>query len=188
MPDEFTDRALVDQVQAGDDRAFDVILARYRRPVLDLVYRLTGDAGSAEDIAQDVFVRAYRGLARYRTRPDAAFSAWLFRIARNAAIDTLRRRGRDPVSLARGTGERLDQQPSSQSVSDDLHRREVADQVAAAVAALPEDQRAAVILSEYEGQADAEIAAAMGGSVKSAQSRLYRARQTLRAVLAPLLK
>ncbi len=108
---------LVERLRAGDDAAFDALMARYKRPILDFVYRMIGDATEAEDVAQDVFVRAYDGLRRrgFR-RTSARLSTWLFQIARNAALDRVRWRRRHaveslnaasaplPVSLiARGT-------------------------------------------------------------------------------------
>ena len=155
--------------------------------MINFVYRLTGDAAAAEDLAQETFVRAWRALPRYQSRPQAAFSTWLFQIARHAALDALRRRKRDPLRQAPGQEAQLDQQPAPRSVHDDLQRAEVARRVAAAIAALPEDQRTAAILSEYQGLPDAAIAAVMTCSLKSVQSRLYRARHNLRAMLSDLM-
>lgn len=173
--------------QAGEAAAFTALMTRHRQPVINFVYRLTGDAAAAEDLAQEAFVRAWCALPRYQPRPQAAFSTWLFQIARHAALDYLRRRKRDPLHQTPGQATQLDQQPAPRSVPDDLQRDEVARRVAAAIAALPEDQRTAVILSEYEGLPDADIAAVMTCSLKSVQSRLYRARHNLRAVLSDLV-
>ncbi len=118
-----------------------------------------------------------------------AFSTWLFQVARNAAIDCLRRRKRHPAdslsvidddggSLA-GIGRTPDQQASA---------HEIGEEIAAAVALLPEDQRMALVLTEYDDLSHAEIAALLKSSEKSVESRLYRARQFLRLRLAHLLK
>jgi len=178
---EDADKLLVARTLAGDDDAFAELLTRYRKPVLNFIYRLVGDAAEAEDVAQDVFVRAYRHLADYD--PRRQFSTWLFALARNAAIDRLRYRQRHPTeplsdivaaSLARG--------PSTEAESRDLGR-----QIAAAIAQLPEDQRTAIVLAEYHGLSHAEIAEVMDCSEKSVESRLYRAKQTLREKLSHLL-
>ncbi len=189
MPDPHTtdDAPEIAAAQAGDESAFTALITRYRQPVLNFVYRLTGEAATAEDLAQEVFVRAWRALPRYRQRPDAAFATWLFQIARHAAIDALRRRKCDPLSQARGGEEDLAAQPAAGSVHDDLQRRETASRIAAAIALLPEEQRTAMILSEYEGLPDAAIAAVMSCSPKAVEARLYRARHALRTALADLL-
>ena len=171
-----TDQQLVEQTRAGNDDAFGALLQRYRQPVLNFVYRMLGDAGEAEDVAQDAFVRAYRRLADYD--PRRPFATWLFALARHAAIDRLRYRQRHPtVPLAAA--------PEPVVVAREVETRELGAQIAAAVQALPEDQRAAVVLAEYHGRSVAEIAAIMECSVKAVESRLYRARQALRVALAP---
>ena len=164
-----------------DDAAFEQLLSQYRRPVLNFVYRLIGDAAEAEDVAQEVFVRAYRHFGEY----DASrkFSTWLFALARNAAIDRLRYRARRPSESLDGAGPVAD----AASVSGDVLARETEQRVAAAVAELPEEQRTVVILSVYQGLSHVEIAAVMGGSEKSVESRLYRARVVLRERLGDLL-
>jgi RNA polymerase sigma-70 factor (ECF subfamily) len=180
MPDPaLTDEALVARCRDGDDDAFDELLQRYRYPILNFIYRLLGDATEAEDVAQDTFVRAYRYLDEFD--PHRKFSTWLFALARHAAIDRLRWRARHPTTP-------LDSAPEPSAVSRDVEAREVERQVAAAIARLPEDQRTAIVLAEYHGQSVAEIAAVMDCSEKSVESRLYRARQTLRANLAHLLR
>ena len=179
------DAALVAQVQTGDDRAFDELMRRHKRAVLNFVFRLTGNATEAEDIALDVFVRAYRALTRGNYRPGRAeFSTWLFQIARNAAIDSLRHQQRHPTEpLSESDAPAVTNQTAAQAVS----AQETGAQIAAAIAELPEDQRTAIILSEYEDHSHAEIAAIMQTSAKSVEARLYRARQFLRRRLAALL-
>jgi RNA polymerase sigma-70 factor (ECF subfamily) len=178
IPDN--DGQLARRVCAGDDAAFDELMRRYRKPVLNFVYRMIGDAVEAEDIAQNVFVRAYRNMGRYRD--EMKFSTWLFALARHAAIDHLRYRQRRPV------------EPMVEGVTDamvpgevEVENQELGALIAAAVAKLPEEQRAAFILSEYHGLKDDEIAGIMECSRKSVESRLYRAKQMLRDRLAHLL-
>jgi len=160
------------------DADFEELLARYRRPVLNFVYRLLGDATESEDVAQEVFIRAYQHWNEFD--PRRKVSTWLFALARNAAIDRLRYRQRHPV-------EPLDSVPEPATVSREVETRELGDQIAAAIQSLPEDQRTAIVLAEYHGLSHAEIAEVMHGSEKSVESRLYRARQSLRIALAPLL-
>lgn len=185
MQTEISDAALVAQVQAGADRAFDALMARHKRPILNFVYRLTGDAAEAEDLALDVFVRAYRALTSggYR-RGRAEFSTWLFQIARNAALDHLRHQKRHPTEPLPEYDDRPD---LGKTAPQEIAARETDEQIATAVAELPEDQRTALILSEYEDRSHAEIAAIMKTSTKSVEARLYRARQFLRHHLASLL-
>jgi len=169
------DPALVARTLAGDDAAFDELLARYRKPVLNFAYRLLGDATEAEDVAQDAFVRAYRHLADYH--PRRQFSTWLFAIARHAAIDRLRYRQRHPTAPLAAAPE-----PAASPRYDDL-----GEHIAAAIAGLPEDQRTAIVLAEYHGLSHAEIAGVMDCTEKSVESRLYRARAALREKLRGFL-
>jgi RNA polymerase sigma-70 factor (ECF subfamily) len=172
--------------QAGDVSAFDRIMQRYKRPMLDFAYRMTANPDAAADIAQEVFVRAWRGLDRYQPRPNAAFSTWLFQIARNACLDWRRRSRRDPLAGALDASTSFDL-AGGESVEGSVIARETAAQIASAVQALPADQRMAVVLAEYGGLSQQEIAAVMRCSAKSVESRLYRARHALRQALAPLL-
>ena len=189
MANEPTDWELVEQIAEGDDRAFDALMEKYSRPVLNFVWRMIGDAGEAEDVAQDVFVRVYRSIKAGRCRPaDAKFTTWLFHVARNAALDCLRRRRRHPAELRAVTEDGTDPLAvTRQTAARDATSREEFDEIAAAVGLLPEDQRAALLLAEYEDFSHAEIAAALHCSEKAVESRLYRARQFLRRRLARLL-
>lgn len=184
MENPATDAALAAQVQAGDNRAFDELMGRHKRPVLNFVFRMIGDATEAEDIALDVFVRAYRALTTggYR-RGNAEFSTWLFQIARNAALDYLRHKRRHPTEPLPED----DFTAAGNSISQEIVARETGAQIATAVAELPEDQRMVIVLSEYEDCSHAEIAAIMKTTAKAVEARLYRARQFLRKRLAVLL-
>lgn len=184
------DWSLVEQVKAGDDRAFDALMARYKRPMLNFVYRLIGDATEAEDVAQDVFVRAYQNIRKPRFhQTTGAFSTWLFQVARNAALDFLRRRKRRPTeSLSAMEDDGRHVASRSDAADQEMANREIGEQIAAAVVLLPEDQKTAVILAEYQELSYAEIAAVMKCSVKSVESRLYRAKQFLRGKLGDLLE
>ena len=184
------DAAFVQRLQAGEEQAFRELLGRWQRPVLSFVYRMTGDAAAADDIAQEVFVRVFRKIGEFRLRAGrATFSTWLFQIARNAALDQQRHRQRHPSESIEVLEETAGAIASSAASPDAaLLRTELGTEIAAAVAALPEDQRVALVLAEYQELPVAEIAAVMGCSEKSVESRLYRARQTLRQRLAHLLE
>lgn len=189
VTDADTGWILVEQVKAGNDRAFDTLMERHKRPVINFVYRIIGDASEAQDVAQDVFVRAYLSIRKPEFHQTTAeFSTWLFQVARNAALDCLRRRRRHPSESLSAMEEDGESVPGSvRTAPDVVSARETGAQIAATVALLPEDQRTALILSEYEGLSYAEIAAVMTCSQKSVEARLYRAKQFLRDRLQYLL-
>ncbi len=176
---ELNDSHLVRRLQAGEEAAFDALLERHQRAVLNFCYRLLGNAADADDVAQETFVRLHQ--QRAKLDPDRPLPAWLFTVARRQCIDRLRqRRRRHSVALSDA--------PELATSDASGRQREMADEIAAAVAALPEEQRAAFVLSEYHDLPDAEIAGVMGCSRKSVELRLYRAKQTLRARLRHLLE
>lgn len=187
QPFEQTDSDLVTRFQAGDVVAFDELMRRYKHPLLNFVYRLLGDEAEAEDVAQDVFVRAHQHLGAYKIRSaDAKLSTWLFTLARNAVIDRQRWRKRHPAESIETVAETF--LPAAPDTARAASDREIGQHIATAVAALPEDQRTALTLAEYQGLAYAEIAQVMNCSEKSVEARLYRAKQTLRKRLAFLLE
>ena len=173
------DDSLAARIRDGDDVALTELMDRYKRPILNFVYRLLGNAAEADDVAQEVFVRVYQNIRKFRPST-ARFSTWLFQIARNAAIDHLRKR-------ARRQEQPLDNVARAATASREVEANEISGRIAAAVAELPEDQRTAFVLAEYHGKSYAEIAAIMSCSEKSAESRLYRSKQFLRNQLEDLL-
>jgi len=183
------DGKLVARVKAGDDNGFNVILQRYRRPVINFIFRMIDNVAEAEELAQGVFVRAYRHMRRPAFRPTgAAFSTWLFQIARNAALDCLRHRKRHPTESIEHLDDRGETTPDTKTTTTaTVVAHEIGEQIAAAIARLPEDQRTAIVLSEYQGFSYAQIAAIMRCSKKSVEARLYRARRFLRKRLIHLL-
>jgi RNA polymerase sigma-70 factor (ECF subfamily) len=172
------DQPVVDRILAGEERAFDELMERYKRPVLNFVYRMLGDAHEAEDVAQDSFVRAYQNLARFQPGR-GKFSTWLFQVARNAALDRLRQRRRRGIFQSLEITEEKFPIPGK-NPSDASDLSDLSDAIARAVGELPEEQRAVVVLAEYHDLSYAEIAAVMQCSVKSVEARLYRAKQFLR--------
>lgn len=190
MSQDNKDWSLVERIKAGDDQAFDAIMARYKRPIFCFVYRMVGNTEDAEDVAQDVFVRAYQSIRKPAFHQiKAEFSTWLFQVARNATLDCLRRRKRHPVEFIAAMDD------NGESIIDDgrtaheeTFSREIGEQIATAVACLPEDQRLVFILQEYEHLPYSEIAVILKCSSKSVETRLYRARLSLRQRLMHLLE
>jgi len=174
---ENSDSELVQRIQSGDDTAFDELMRRYKHPIINFVYRMLGNADDADDIAQEVFFRAYQNLETYR--PEMKFSPWLFALARHAAIDHLRWRKRHPTESIESTVEFA----APASTTDEVAARELDEAIASALYKLPEDQRTAIVLAEYHNLSYAEIAGVMHCSEKSVESRLYRAKQSLRVLL-----
>lgn len=170
---------LVARARQGDDAAFGALLAQYQRPIIQFAWRVLGNTADAEDVAQETFVRAYRHLADYDAR--RPFSTWLFALARHGAIDRLRWRQRHPVEPLPADAPLPD--PAG-TAPGEVQNRELGAAIAAAVQELPEEQRTALVLAEYEGLSHADISAVMDSSEKAVESRLYRARQALRAKLA----
>ena len=186
MNERETDEMLAGRLQAGEDVAFDVLLERYQRPVLNFVYRMLNDAGEAEDVAQEVFVKAYRHIHRFRMGSRWRFSTWLFQIARNQCRDRYRYRRRRPVTPEdMRTGQAAEPAVAGDPY-DQLALRDTERMVAHAVSLLPEKQRAVLVCSAYHGMTHAEIAQLTGCSERSVEARLGRARESLRAHLARL--
>ena len=175
------------RVQAGDEAALRALMERWELPVKRLLGRIVQSAAEAEELAQETFVRVWQQRARFRA--GAEFRPWLFAIAVNLARNRLRWwRRRPQVSLEawggdepEGTGE-IGPAPAP-SGGEAAEAAERAAAVRRAVAALPLDQRETLVLFEYEGLSHAEIAAALGGTPKGAEARLYRARASLRVTL-----
>ena len=185
-PEDPSDEALMARVQSGDDGAFGLLMMRWERPIKRFLARMLQNQEEAADIAQEVFVRLYRERDRYRT--EARFAPWLWTIAANLARNRLRWwRRRPAVSLeawTEVTGSLADSRQEDGAAH--LQTVETAEAVRAAVASLPVEWRAAIVLCEFEGLAVAEAAAALGTTTKSVESRLYRARERLRIRLAHL--
>jgi RNA polymerase sigma-70 factor (ECF subfamily) len=169
------DRALVVAARAGSRDAFDVLVDRYRAPVVRLAYRLTRDADEAKDIAQDAFFRAYRRLADFH--PDRPFARWLFVIARNASLDALRRRRR--AAALGSEGEPL-QEPGPEEIA---LRNEEAERVRQALESLPDRYRLVLELYYVSGLRYREIAEALGIPIGTVKTFLSRAKRQLRAEL-----
>ncbi|HEY6511962.1 MAG TPA: RNA polymerase sigma factor RpoE [Burkholderiaceae bacterium] len=188
------DRALVERAQAGDSRAFEMLVVKYQRRIERLISRMVRDVDLVHDVAQESFIRAYRALPQFRG--DSAFYTWLYRIAVNTAKKTLVELKRDPVSTesARARpGEddetyRADHELSHGETPEALlASKEIAATVNAAIDALSEDLRQAITLREIEGLSYEEIADVMNCPIGTVRSRIFRAREAIASRLRPLL-
>jgi len=177
--------------QGGDEAAFDRIVEVYSGQLYALFTRFLGPAPEREDLVQEVFLRVIR--ARERYRPTARYSTWLYRIAFNIAVNRTQR-GTDEASLYDGTdegGEAVwseigDAREEPPSVA--LERGDAVSAVRAAIASLPEAQRMALVLAKYDELPYSEIAVVLRSSEKAVKSLVHRARENLRARLAPFLQ
>lgn len=181
------------RVKAGDRVAFTALVEKYRQPVMNLIYRTVPDATEAEDLAQAVFLQVFKSAHRYE--PAAKFTTWLFTIARNLALNEIRRRSRHPAgSLDAPHPEHADQ-PQRQyedvklsSPPDALLHGELERKIAEALAALPETQRTALLLYREEELSYEEISGVLGCSLSATKSLIHRARETLKEQLKPYLR
>jgi RNA polymerase sigma-70 factor, ECF subfamily len=191
MGDREADQALVERVQAGDQQAFGLLVAKYQRKLLRLVSRLVRDPAEAEDVAQEAFIKAYRALPSFRG--ESAFYTWLYRIGVNTAKNWLiANRRRTPTTTE------MDNEEAEAYGETDLLRdvdtpermmmsKQIADTVNAAMAELPEELRTAVTLREIEGLSYEEIAQVMDCPIGTVRSRIFRARESIAQKLRPLL-
>jgi RNA polymerase sigma-70 factor (ECF subfamily) len=177
-----TDEELVASATAGDLDSFNQLVVRWERPIYALAYRTLGRDEDARDVVQEAFLRAYRGLRGFKGQ--AKFSSWLYRITLNLCRDWMRRERRAPiVSVPEGVDpiEMADDRASPvESVEDLVARREMSAAVARAMAELPEEQRAAIMLKEYHGLTFQEIADMLNCPLSTVKTRLYQGLSVLR--------
>ncbi len=186
LPDE---AALVRGARDGSLDAFNALVDLHQRPAYNLCLRMLGSSAAAEDAAQDAFLSAFRHISSFK---GANFRPWLMRIAANACLDELRRRGRRPaVSLdapVPGSDDPPDAPDAAPGPEALALRREQRDAVQAALLLLPPDQRMAVVMCDVQGFAYEEIAEAMRTSVGTVKSRIARGREKMRRELGPQLE
>jgi len=178
-----TDADLVEASRAGDRGAFDAIVVRHGRHVYQLCYRFVGNHEDASDLAQDVFVRAYRGLHRFKGQ--ASLGTWLYRIAVNVSLNKVGAKEPRPVSFdprLHAFDERAIS--SEESASEALLREERAVQVRAAIAKLPKKQRATLILRVYHELPHDQIAGILGSSVGAVKANFFHALHNLKKLLS----
>jgi RNA polymerase sigma-70 factor (ECF subfamily) len=188
-----TDPELVNYARSGSEQAYRELLGRYQRPVFSLVYRMVRDREQAEDIAQETFIKVFNNIERYDSR--YKFSSWIFKIASNLAIDTLRKKELATVSIdgsrhaetadeiesTRITVESRDENPE-----EALLAKELGAELEQAIGALRAEYRTAILLRHVEGRAYEEIAEVMGIPLGTVKTYIHRARGELREALAHL--
>lgn len=185
------DQLLVERVQRGDKKAFELLVSKYQRKLLRLVMRLVHDHAEAEDVVQEAFIKAYRALANFRG--DSAFYTWLYRIGINTAKNHLVTQGRraptstdadidDAETFADADGLRDINTPESLLAS-----KQIAATVNSAMLSLPEELRNAISLREIEGLSYEEIAELMLCPIGTVRSRIFRARESIAEKLRPLI-
>ena len=183
-----SDAEVMLRVKAGDESAFSYLVQKFRRPLIGFMYRLCHNPATAEELAQEVFLRVYRSRATYEA--SAKFSTWLYRIATNLAVnharDTRHERPEKTVRLDepdQETGTTPDLADESLSAEEEILRRERLAAIRSRVDALPERQRLAVIMHKYQQMDYRQIAAVMKLSESATKSLLFRAYETLREQL-----
>ncbi len=177
----------------GREAAFRELVRRYERPVFSLIYRMVRDRETAEDLAQDTFVKVLNHIDRYR--PEFKFSSWVFKIANNVAIDHLRRRQLDTVSIegsphaataAEAEASALDVRSRGESPLEEIESRELGTAIERAIARLRPEYRACILLRHVEGRSYEEIAATLDLPLGTVKTYIHRARHELREMLQEL--
>ena len=184
------DQELVRRVQRGDSTAFDALVRKYQHRIVGLIGRYVSDWSECQDVAQDVFMRAYRALPNFRG--DAQFYTWLHRIAVNTAKNHLVAQNRRPPTddIDATDAEQFDvgmRLRDTDTPEHELLRQEIERTVMHAVESLPEDLKVAITLREVDGLSYDEIAQRMGCPIGTVRSRIFRARDAIDAQLKPLL-
>ncbi len=184
------DQLLVERVQKGDKRAFDLLIQKYQHRIVSLVTRYVSDSSEAQDVAQEAFIKAYRAIGRFRG--DSAFYTWLYRIAINTAKNWIVAKNRRPPSSdidavdaeQYGMSSRLKE---TSTPENELLREEIERTVYDTIASLPEDLRTAIMLREMDGMSYEEIATTMECPIGTVRSRIFRAREAIDEKLKPLI-
>jgi RNA polymerase sigma-70 factor (ECF subfamily) len=187
------DADVVALAQQGRDAAFRELIRRYERPVFSLIFRMVRDRELAEDLAQDTFIKVLNHIDRYR--PEFKLSSWLFKIANNVAIDHLRRRQLDTISIDGSphaqTAEAIeatsfDVADQQETALDEMQARELGSAIERAITSLRPEYRSCIMLRHVEGRSYEEIAATLDLPLGTVKTYIHRARHELRKALEPL--
>jgi RNA polymerase sigma-70 factor (ECF subfamily) len=179
--------------QQGREAAFRELVRRYERPVFSLVFRMVRDSATAEDLAQDTFIKVLNHIDKYR--PEFKFSSWLFKIANNVAIDHLRRRQLDTISMDGSPNAAtasdieatsFDIADRAESALDQMEAKELGSAIERAIGALRPEYRSCIMLRHVEGRSYEEIAATLDLPLGTVKTYIHRARHQLREALEHL--
>lgn len=186
-----SDKELIEMFKKGEEKAFEEIVRRYQKKVYNTIYRILGNPEDANDLAQEVFIRVYRKLHLFQGK--ASFSTWLFTITSNLCRDELRKRQRrlkirslsEPIRYKDGEIEQeiLDESMTPERISIN---RELRDEIQAVIDKLPDEQKEAIVLREFQGFSYEEIAEIVGVALGTVKSRISRARRNIREELSNL--
>lgn len=189
MGETVRDAELVRLAQAGDAKAFEALVVKYQRRIARHVARYVKSTGDVEDVVQETFIRAYRGLQSFRG--DSAFYSWLYRIATNAALNFLSRAPDDVLLGDTAPEERTEAFEPGVSDGEDPERtlmaKQIAETVERALTRLQPELAEALMLYEVEGKAYAEIAEMLGVPIGTVRTRIFRAREFIAKRLEPVL-
>ncbi len=191
MTDDAADVELVRRFRAGDMRAFDALILKYQHKIISLITRYVHDPVAAQDVAQEAFIKAYRGLRNFRG--DSAFYTWLYRIAINSAKNYLvaeSRRIPDFVVSAEDAEQFNGESQIKEYATPEreLLSEEIKAQILSAMEGLPEELKTAIVLREIEGLSYEEIAQVMDCPIGTVRSRIFRAREAIDRKLRPFLE
>ena len=190
MGETETDQQLVERVQRGDSRAFDLLVRKYQHKIVSVIGRYVSDWSEAQDVSQEAFLRAYRAIQAFRG--DSAFYTWMYRIAINTAKNYLVSQGRRPPTDDIQIDDAVIHEGSMRlretaTPEREMMRQEIEQTVFATVEALPEELRVAITLREVDGLSYEEIAETMNCPIGTVRSRIFRAREAIDTQLRPLL-
>ena len=187
------DADVVALAQQGREAAFREIVRRYERPIFSLIFRMVRDREIAEDLSQDTFIKVLNHVDKYR--PEFKLSSWLFKIANNVAIDHLRRRQLDTVSIdgsrhaatqAEAEATRFDVEARGETALEEMESRELGSSIERAIAKLRPEYRSCIMLRHVEGRSYEEIAATLDLPLGTVKTYIHRARHELREELQHL--
>jgi RNA polymerase sigma-70 factor (ECF subfamily) len=187
------DADVVALAQKGREDAFRELVRRYERPVFSLIFRMVRDSATAEDLSQDAFIKVLNNIDKYR--PEFKFSSWLFKIANNIAIDFLRRRQLDTISMdgsphattaAEAESSSFDIDSGGENALDEMAAKELGSAIEKAIGALRPEYRSCIMLRHVEGRSYEEIAATLDLPLGTVKTYIHRARAQLREALEHL--
>lgn len=190
MGNNVTDQQLVERVQRGDKKAFDLLVLKYQSRIVNLVSRFVRNPSDALDVTQEAFIKAYRAMPNFRG--ESAFYTWMYRIAVNTAKNFLAVQSRRPMEAEQDIEdfEQIDGENALKEYATPEHmllRDEIQETVIKAIDGLPDDLRVAITLREVEGLSYEDIAVAMDCPIGTVRSRIFRAREAIDKLLKPLL-